>query len=320
MVLLLAAWPIQAQEGEIQGAEEKPPETTPAATNEAPPEKKKATRVLVMDLSNNGVEDRVIKTLSSLLTSELSTYPGLEVLSGADVRRLIELEMERQSAGCADDSACLAEVAGALGAEKVVFGDVGKLGDLMVINLTLYDAATNKSGRRSTLQAKNEEDLPGRLKPAIADLLFGAGLISSEESTARKKGAPTQAGNSSDSRVAEKSGGPGALPWVVVGVGALLAAGGSVALVFSGLSYQAVGAAYDEIETAQQGFDQDPNAAAVERGARAQERADAAEAQWQGLGLPLAIAGGVGLPLGAVAIIGGVLWATGGDGEGTSAE
>lgn len=40
--------------------------------------------------------------------------------------------------GCGDSS-CLAEIAGAMGAEFVVFGDVGKLGETFVINLNLFD-------------------------------------------------------------------------------------------------------------------------------------------------------------------------------------
>src|SRR3712207_6923041 len=57
-----------------------------------------------------------------------------------------ELEAAKQSVGCADDSSCLADVAGAMGAELVVFGAAGKLG-------TLYNLKDRKSTRLNSSHA-----------------------------------------------------------------------------------------------------------------------------------------------------------------------
>ncbi len=128
-------------------------------------------RVLVMDLAIEGpVDGDTVKTLTGIVSAELSAYTDLDVMADADVRRMLELEGDKQAVGCGDTS-CLADIAGAMGARLVVFGSVGKLGDTLVLHLNLYDSQRAQSVGRQFLEAKDVATLPHLLKPTLRALL-----------------------------------------------------------------------------------------------------------------------------------------------------
>ncbi len=82
-----------------------------------------------------------------------------------DAERAIELEGERAELGCAESS-CLAEIAGALGADLVVFGDVSRLDALLVVNLNVFDSTQATSVARSSFTAGSIDEVPRKLEPA----------------------------------------------------------------------------------------------------------------------------------------------------------
>jgi hypothetical protein len=91
------------------------------------------------------------------------------VLTRSDIQQAIDLEMQKQAAGC-DDESCLAEIAGALGARYVIFGSAGTLGKLHLINLSVYDSVKATSVARKDVQAENLESLPPLIEKAVAEL------------------------------------------------------------------------------------------------------------------------------------------------------
>jgi len=139
--------------------------TTPAGGGPAP------QRVLVMELRADGVDGVVVRTLQSSLTTELGRVPGLEVLSSDDIKNLAGLEADRQQAGCDDENSCLAEVADALGARAAVFGSVGRLGSLTVVNLSLLDTTTATPVGRAELKVEALEQAPAALLEAVPTLV-----------------------------------------------------------------------------------------------------------------------------------------------------
>ena len=152
------------------------PETPPPQQAEPAPAVQKAVpedppRVLIMDLKNNGVEEKTVNTLQGIITVQISDYESLDVISGDDVRQLVALQAEKQNTGCSDDGSCMAEIAGALGASLVVFGNVGQLGELLVVNLNLFNVDLAQSQGRVTIEAPSLESFPSQLKPKVWDLL-----------------------------------------------------------------------------------------------------------------------------------------------------
>jgi len=130
---------------------------TPAQA-EAP---RKALKVVVLKLvAKGGVEPATVDILTDALVGELRKHSGLAVVSPSEIGTLIGFEKEKQLLGCTD-SGCLAEIAGAMGADRLVSGSVGRLGQSSVVSLTLLDArkAQPVSSVYETLPQGNGEEL-----------------------------------------------------------------------------------------------------------------------------------------------------------------
>lgn len=135
----------------------------PAVTVSARP------RVLVLTPGSKAFDAATTTTIAGLVTSELSADVRLDIIAADEVERLAALEGDRQNVGCTDNS-CLAELAGAIGARYVVFGDVGKLGDVVIVQLNLFDSQTAQALNRVTIQAESMSALPRVLPPRVREL------------------------------------------------------------------------------------------------------------------------------------------------------
>ncbi len=137
-------------------------------------EQKKARSVLVLPLSTSaGVDAGTLGTITSTLAVSVQKHAGLSVLTGEDVKRMAQVEADKQLLGCDTASAsCIAEIAGAMGADLALYGDVGKLGDVYVVNLNLFDAGQAKAVGRQGLQVKSlDESFITQLDIAVTTLL-----------------------------------------------------------------------------------------------------------------------------------------------------
>ncbi len=83
---------------------------------------------------------------------------------------MLDLEASRSSIGCGDAS-CLAEIAGAMGASLVVFGDVGLLGSTYTITLNLFDSGAATALGRESVQTDRPASLGASLGPALRRLV-----------------------------------------------------------------------------------------------------------------------------------------------------
>lgn len=142
-----------------------------AAATPSPETATERVKVISLDLKGSNVAPEDVSLLSGLLAVELGAYEALEVVSGAEVRQMIELEGEKQMLGCESSASCLGEIAGALGARLVAFGEVGRLGTRTVLNLSLHDSATNKNVGRASLQGDGVEQLADGVAEAVATLV-----------------------------------------------------------------------------------------------------------------------------------------------------
>ncbi len=130
-------------------------------------------KMLVMDLKATLVEEEIVTIITDLVSTELTTYTAFEIITGADMRQMAELEAEKQSVGCADNNSCLAELAGAMGARLVVFGSVGKLGKNIIVTLNLFDSEKAKSAGRENIRATSLDTLPDQIPVAVKKLVSG---------------------------------------------------------------------------------------------------------------------------------------------------
>jgi hypothetical protein len=132
-------------------------------------------RVLVMNIKADDIDKATLENLTDLVATHVGQDARYSVLSGSDMRRILELESNKESAGCDDASvsSCMADLAGALGATYVVFGNSAKLGgELMNLNLQLYDSKRGQVLRRVALQGKSLADITMQLEGAMVQLGF----------------------------------------------------------------------------------------------------------------------------------------------------
>lgn len=149
----------------------------PAAAPEAPA----AVQVLVLEPTSSVLDGPTRTTVANLMVVELGQQPGLTVIGANEVQRLTALESDKQLAGCTQ-SDCLSELAGALGARYVVFGDVGPLGSRQVLNLNLFDAQKAMAVSRTAITFTSVEELP-TLLPAPLHALTAPLLQTTSTST-----------------------------------------------------------------------------------------------------------------------------------------
>jgi hypothetical protein len=123
ILALVLALPAQtAEHGESAGSPASMPEPPAPATGPAVP------RLLVMPLEGrSGVPSHEVQVLGDLLMSEARRIPGHKVVTFSDVEQMLSLETKQQLLGC-DATSCLAEIGGALNADEVLYGSVGRLG------------------------------------------------------------------------------------------------------------------------------------------------------------------------------------------------
>jgi hypothetical protein len=124
---------------------------TPAATapTSAPVAKPATWSMAVMPLVDRGVGKELAALISDTILQETHKLDGPRVIGMNEVQEILGLEAQKQMLGC-NESSCMAELAGALGAEKVLTGWVGKVGESWLINLTVIDSRTTQVEAQAT--------------------------------------------------------------------------------------------------------------------------------------------------------------------------
>jgi hypothetical protein len=101
----------------------------------------------VLDLSaHEGVSADLARSLSEVLVVEVrNAAPGVRVFGSADVTTLIHFQQEKTKLGqrC-QDSTCLAEIGGAMGAKEMISGSLSILGGDYLLVLRRLDVAHAK--------------------------------------------------------------------------------------------------------------------------------------------------------------------------------
>jgi len=137
---------------------------------DAPAETSSSSRILVMDLGGGALAKDEAGLVGDAIAREISLYLKGEVLSSGDVRRLFDTMGTRQEMDCATDT-CLAEIGSALGASRVVHGNVVRLGSRLILELALIEPDRARTLGRASAQAETIEGLYDAIPEAVADLV-----------------------------------------------------------------------------------------------------------------------------------------------------
>jgi len=137
-----------------------------AATPAAPDANVGKPTLLVLSLETAGVSADEATILDGMIANALTAHDEVQVVTADELRQMIELEGEKQALGC-DDTSCLGEIAGAMGAQYVLFGKAGRLGELFVVQVNLYDQAAAKAVTRQEIKDKELERVAEGIAPAV---------------------------------------------------------------------------------------------------------------------------------------------------------
>ncbi|MDP2345754.1 MAG: hypothetical protein Q8O67_32725 [Deltaproteobacteria bacterium] len=141
-----------------------PPVTPPAAPPVAPPvtavpaPPPASCTLAVLDLEpGDGVRKERAQAFTDVVTGEVGSFSTCSVLSRSDVRGVLSFEAEKQLLGCTQES-CLAELAGALGADFLVTGSLSKIESSTLLSLRVTDLKSLKVTRRATDSFSGDDD------------------------------------------------------------------------------------------------------------------------------------------------------------------
>jgi len=130
-------------------------------------------QLLVLEFRAEGVEPGTANLIMDVVTSAFSRTNRFDVKSGDDIAELINLEAGKEALGC-DDASCMAEIAGAMGAEYVVSGRIGKLGTTYVLKIAVFSPQEGRTVGQEAIQSKSLDELPARLEPIVEKLSYQA--------------------------------------------------------------------------------------------------------------------------------------------------
>ncbi|MBA3464699.1 MAG: PEGA domain-containing protein [Deltaproteobacteria bacterium] len=120
-----------------------------------------ADRVVALaPLSTLGTEDTsaASKKLTAAIEAGLAALPGTKIVTALQVSDAIKKAKKPSLRLCERDPSCLAEVGKLVGANIVIDGEVGGLGESQVVYLGATDVATGKELRSTTLQVGTKDD------------------------------------------------------------------------------------------------------------------------------------------------------------------
>lgn len=189
-----------------------------------------ACRLVVLDLQSRDLADDE-KDLAALLTESLATEAALTsgclVITSADVREMMDFEAAK-SACSETDGACMAEIGQALGAERIVGGSVGRLGNQWIVSARLMNVARGVVEGRTEQTATSPVGQRTAARNA-ARALFGQALLPPVAVTTAAE-TPSEFASSTTST---KPAAPSGLWWAGVSTASL---GGLVALGGAGIA------------------------------------------------------------------------------------
>jgi hypothetical protein len=148
-----------------------PPSSLATAPSTPPPPSRKAPRpirVVVYDITAADLSAKRAQLVSECIVEEVRKLERVSVSSIAEVRAMLSLEEQRQMLGC-DQASCLVQLAGALGADDLVLGQVGSVGDSTVLTIKRVDLQTAEVRHEYTrrMQGGGGEELIEAVTPAV---------------------------------------------------------------------------------------------------------------------------------------------------------
>jgi len=130
-------------------------------------------KLLVQDLTAQGVEPHEALVLSTATCNAFSKSSKFDVLCGEDLRNMMKFGVLAASFdGCSNDE-CYANVGRAIQARYVVAGSVSKLGKIYILSISMLDTESGRPVGRTEVKADSIEALHGQVQEAYSAVVTG---------------------------------------------------------------------------------------------------------------------------------------------------
>jgi len=131
-------------------------------------------KIAILRLEASGVAAELAESATALIPTEVRRLrPESRVFSSEDVRALLTHQKDRIVLGCGADAGCMAELGGALGADEIVAGRLGRLGDTYVVELRRVEVAQARSLGSATRTVRRPDAIASAVVALVAEI-FGA--------------------------------------------------------------------------------------------------------------------------------------------------
>jgi hypothetical protein len=124
----------------------------------------------VLDVGGDHVPMPERQNLTEALTLILARRLDLEVQSPRSLQDRVGFALQQQQTGC-DSSACMAEIANAMGARFVVFSRIVRLGDEETLRADVYDNVGGRTLALASVRARSADALYRQLPELVEGLV-----------------------------------------------------------------------------------------------------------------------------------------------------
>jgi hypothetical protein len=122
-----------------------------------------------------GVPQSTAAAITEAVVAEVRKQSRAEVITQREISSILSLENQKAMLGCQTD-ACMAELGGALGADRLVAGDLAKLGESFLLHLRVVDVKKVRVAAQADrrLRGGTIDDVHDVLPAMVAELFPGA--------------------------------------------------------------------------------------------------------------------------------------------------
>ena len=148
--------------------------------------------IVVLDMVSPEETRELATILSEVVLSEVRDLrPGSSVIGQSELKAMLAVEQQKMALGCENDTSCLAEIGGALGADLLLTGRLGKVGTIYILNLKLIDSGGARVvGHASQRVRGSEEQLIQTLVTMTHQLFGDSDYVAPGAAATAKKASP----------------------------------------------------------------------------------------------------------------------------------
>ena len=125
--------------------------------------------------AGEGVPQSTAAAITEAVVGEVRRQSHAEVITQREIASILSLENQKAMLGCQTD-ACMAELGGALGADRLVAGDLARLGESFLLHLRVVDVKKVRVAAQADrrLRGGTIDDVLDVLPAMVAELFPGA--------------------------------------------------------------------------------------------------------------------------------------------------